>query len=1069
MWTPKRVLILLAGLTACLVAFALYSTFLGNIDGLPPLPRIMLGHEGHVILPPHRDNGNEADLRLEKGFGTGCEEMRRPLRIWLPDKGIAFSAGEFNIDKKNGSIRLAPFSVAMYHKGTPRGAHPEITTIKCDIAIITLDQPITQFSQLTNSNRKIIAVEMQGGRPGVTIGSNRKSAEKSDDIDILITGGPLFYEDRQKLIWTQGVVCVTDYKTKPATVIRGKGLDMHLARENNTPRPKGTFVNQNAVSGDSHNVEKLVLRSDVEMHFWVDSRLGFLGGAANSKPAPQPVSDETAAASKAHIHIRTGGSFTYDLTKEFARFDSPPPAEGNATGTATPPIAPDQVHVDRIQSVDKKESRDQLTCDRLELQFRRKAIVGNAALANAGNDKDIESAKAIARPGNEVVLALDTERLAAYGAEFVYRAGDAVSGPVTILKGDANRPVKSFKDGHQMKCRELHLFGANRLGEGQKVVAYGPGAIDLLDHKNIEKPAYPTHVHWRETLVVEQKKDAGQVFDEITVIGDAAFIDDIQPQKLEAEKIQLWLRNNRESTNRRNEAFGNSRQQLTKLEAYDRVHAVSPETIIRRAARLTVIFDHQVATQLPAEVKHQVGPPNKGVVGATLPDFAKEDSSKIKPVSGIAKDQKKRKPIEVEGNEITSRVIDFGSKKQLEAMDCRGNVRVVQAGEKANEKGIDITGQLLTLRHLEGGDTLVVHGDKEKFAKLEIGDSTLWGRIVTLNQSTNQADVNGSGAMEMLSNKNLDGSETTKKNTRIRIHWNQNMTFDGRHAYFYGGVMAHEVGAFAKMQCQNMTVILDRQVSFKQASDKGEKKKDQETAKIDRILCDRNVFIDDAKVDVIGTVKHLKQRNIIIARDATMDNQAGPTNFTGPGEVRFLGMSATDLTAAPIPMAPVEPKKNASGVWKLTRIQFRDRAFSNTKAATRNATFFGDNGGVEVFHFPSIDINAKLDPDNPSKDSLYLRCGILKVDGEQNLDRVSQTMIAQQNVFFRTDKYLGTADILKYDEKNDIIILEGLNGNVVRLFQMVDGQQSTVATSTKVLYNRKTGKIDTEGVRSIMN
>ena len=262
MWTPKRVLILFAGLTACVVAFALYSLFLGNIDGLPPLPPHMLPDDGpHGPMPPTPPP--DADARLELAYGKGCEEIRRPLRIWLPDKGVVFSAGEFSIDKKHGSIRLAPFSVAMYHKGTPRGAHPEITTIKCDIAIITLDQPITQFSQLTNSSRKIIAVEMQGGRPGVTIGSNRKSAEKSDDIDILITGGPLFYEDRQKLIWTQGVVCVTDYKTTPATVIRGKGLDMHLAKENAKPRPKAAVVSQDPANGDSHNVEKLSL-----IHIW---------------------------------------------------------------------------------------------------------------------------------------------------------------------------------------------------------------------------------------------------------------------------------------------------------------------------------------------------------------------------------------------------------------------------------------------------------------------------------------------------------------------------------------------------------------------------------------------------------------------------------------------------------------------------------------------------------------------------------------------------------------------------------------------------------------------------------
>ena len=38
MWTPKRILILVGGLIFFLIGFAVYTYFLGAIDGLPPLP-----------------------------------------------------------------------------------------------------------------------------------------------------------------------------------------------------------------------------------------------------------------------------------------------------------------------------------------------------------------------------------------------------------------------------------------------------------------------------------------------------------------------------------------------------------------------------------------------------------------------------------------------------------------------------------------------------------------------------------------------------------------------------------------------------------------------------------------------------------------------------------------------------------------------------------------------------------------------------------------------------------------------------------------------------------------------
>jgi hypothetical protein len=156
--------------------------------------------------------------------------------------------------------------------------------------------------------------------------------------------------------------------------------------------------------------------------------------------------------------------------------------------------------------------------------------------------------------------------------------------------------------------------------------------------------------------------------------------------------------------------------------------------------------------------------------------------------------------------------------------------------------------------------------------------------------------------------------------------------------------------------------------------------------------------------------------------------------------------------------------------WKLTHVRFTRSMDSNTKAEFKKTTFFGENGGVEVFHFPTLDIDSVMDPDRPPENGVYLRCGQLIVEGKQDAGRTTQIMIGQHNVYFRTDKYAGYADIIKYVENTDTVILEATNGKQVRLYEVVPGKnelrQSNIRSS-KVLYNRKTGKIDTEGVKSI--
>jgi hypothetical protein len=1074
-WTAKRILILVIGLLVTLCSFAVYSVFLGVIDALPPFDINKLPKPGEEEICTLQGTGEgEVDRRLILAFGQNCKELQRPLRLWLPDKGIAFATGEFLIDKTDGKVRLAPFSAAFYHKSSVPGAFPEISMIRCDMAILTLDKPVTQFSEL--NSRKVIAVEMVGRQPHfITLSNNRRTKEKHDDVDVLITNGNLFYEERDDRIFTSGVVCLTDHSSKPPMVISGKGLDMYLTKDsgpNAPPKIKTRSPNQN---NDNGGIEKIALRSDVDMKFWVEKGSGFLGGepAKKNQPVAVEIRPDAKAAppEKELVHIRTGGPFVYDLIKEVAWFESPPTREaGPAKGVDA--FAPDQVHVHRLQKINGGEMHDQLTCDRLDLKFRHKANAGGAAPGNETGDKEIETALATRRDVNEVTLSSDSEGLVAFGNEMLYIAGDAVNGPKTILKGEPNRQLRTAKDGHKMWCQELHLFSANRFGEGQRAWAKGPGQIDLLDSKNPNKNSFPTHVFWRDTLTVVKEKEGGQVYDLMTVVGEASFIDDLQKQELHGEKIVVWLEQTQESA-KKVEAVGNSRQELRRVLAVDRVRAFSPDFIVRKTNRLTMIFLPELARDerlpdLPTPVVNKTGPTmptqtngNAGVKDNNTKPMIVDNQNKPIEEKKVAEEKKPSPPIELEGNEITITITTLGSKKEVQELTAKGVVHVFQAGEKQGEKALDITGTLLTVKNAEKGHTMIVYGEKDKLAQVELGDTIIWGPIVTVNQADNHAEVDGLGAMDMPSNKNLDGTEASKSTSRIRIDWKKNMTFDGRYATFYGGVQAREHGAHSQALCENLTAKLDKHISFKDGQ------KEKQNAKIDRLIFDKNVFIEDYKFD---EKKQPLQYNKV--QGVTLINEEeGFTRISGPGWVRLLAKGSAEQTFVPAPGTPQPKAGPAKLEWKLTHVKFTQQMTSNTKANNKKATFYGSNSGVEVFHFPTLNIDDNMDPDRPKKDCIHLRCDVLEVEGKQTGDRTTQTMIAKTNVYFRTDKHLGYADILKYDENTDIVIFESLNGNPVRLYKM-DAAGRPVPESVhsrKVLYNRKTGQIDTEGVKSITN
>ena len=363
------------------------------------------------------------------------------MRLWLPDKRLRLAFGDFKIDSNDGRVRLAPFSAAIFHKSKVPGAYPEISTITCDVAILTMDKPVTQYSEL--NGKKVIAVEMVGQRIEIT--NNRRTTEKNDDIDVLIANGPLFWEERQDKIWTAGVVCLTDHQAKPATVIRGKGMEMFLAKDSG-PYHKST--KPASASNDTGNVEKIKLLSDVQMHFWTDSSSGFLGGTPNKK---KPVQSSAALAEakpapkeKAHIDIRTRGPFLYDLTKETAWFESDVKSrQGSRIARSGPCAAAGRKSTAAISGTCSPAIGS--TCNSASALNRPPPMPWTPPRARKSRPPSPPAAMRTRSSSRSTPKAWKR-----FGSEMFYRAGDAANGPMTILKGEPGKQLRTVRNGHSM-------------------------------------------------------------------------------------------------------------------------------------------------------------------------------------------------------------------------------------------------------------------------------------------------------------------------------------------------------------------------------------------------------------------------------------------------------------------------------------------------------------------------------------------------------------------------------------------------------------------------------------------
>jgi lipopolysaccharide export system protein LptA len=124
---------------------------------------------------------------------------------------------------------------------------------------------------------------------------------------------------------------------------------------------------------------------------------------------------------------------------------------------------------------------------------------------------------------------------------------------------------------------------------------------------------------------------------------------------------------------------------------------------------------------------------------------------------------------------------------------------------------------------------------------------------------------------------------------------------------------------------------------------------------------------------------------------------------------------------------------------------------------------------VVLIHVPTDDPNLQLDENHPPPGYLYMSCEKLEVLKNKLADgRTYQEMRAYKKVAIDSQEFSGNADVVKYDESKEQVILEGSDGNLAVLTrQKVRGGRPDTVRGKKIIYWRTTGNYQVDEGREI--
>ncbi|MGH7127750.1 MAG: hypothetical protein ACREIV_04215, partial [Planctomycetaceae bacterium] len=389
-------------------------------------------------------------------------------------------------------------------------------------------------------------------------------------------------------------------------------------------------------------------------------------------------------------------------------------------------------------------------------------------------------------------------------------------------------------------------------------------------------------------------------------------------------------------------------------------------------------------------------------------------------------------------------------KAQVRELRTHGRVRITQEHIAADGRPIEpleLTGDRI---HVEGRaerDQIVhVFGAPAHIRDRGVHIS---GAKLHLDRGANRAWVEGPGLLQLPVDETLDGRKLDTP-MLLDVTWQEQMTFDGEAAKFFGHVEAKL--ADSTMLCQAMDVLLAERFSFTQSNSRRQKTETDRVGRegtdprrrvnVSRVVCRDGVTVKSYEF-LEGKLVAFTQARVA---EFTLEQASGQTHAQGPGWIESWrhGRRQRDALVPTSTVRVNQAHAPPAGEWDYTRIDFAGRSEGNVRQ--RFSTF---HDRVQVVYGPVEQWMQTIDPDRLPPDSGWMICRSLRVTSHQQTDEreAYHELLAEGNVKLhgrsldrqgRREQeaqgwFQALADEVAYDESTDLYLLRSHGTGTVRI------------------------------------
>ncbi len=883
---------------------------------------------------------------------------------------------------------------------------------------------------------------LQGGQllGAITIHGSGRSDDREDSL--LIRSRDVQLSEQQA--WTPHPV---EFRFGPHFG-RGRELLIQFAAAEDGGGPAGPIGGPNVGGIESLEVRHLDI---LRLEFPAETVASF--GEPDGAPPPSAESSAPSSHERVSVEITCRGPFRFDLSERVATFED---------------------RVDVLRAYPEGPS-DQLQCELLAVHF---ATGADADSANSGSGFPALSPERFEARGNPVQIHAPREEVAARGQRLEY---DLPTGRIRL---EGTEEVFLRQSENEIRAGLLQYVPVEDREVGT-VVARGPGWLRgrfAEDDPRFVEARWGDELHVRpqgEEHVISLSGGSELRFREIGALtadeihfwlrpSEQAVEEDERPQggglapdrmmarrevRLESQQLsgrvdhmEVWFEEEPTGVKRWEAQSGG-----VALEGHDwpgpsrpTPRQPRPEGMIPTTMRVPADQPSTpaVSSGSPHDGLPAVPPVETGTEsspwrsGGDVPLPAPPESAAPPNASGRATDGKSAQRFEVAGRLLQARVLVGEEESVLAELVLEDAVRFREiSGIGTEGLPLLVEGDRLHVTDAHTPEAMVVVVGTP--ARFEGGEMALTGRTIHLDQGANRLWVPGAGQMDLTADRDF-GGQPLEEATRVRIHWQGEMDFDGRTVCFEHRVLATTPNQ--QVQTEALELTFAQPIHF---SDPPSDRQHE----LMKVACRGGVVLDSRLLDDSGQVA-LERMEMA---DAVIQLASGELTAGGPGRLTRVGRGWINrFPGSESPEAPAEVDEDT-----LSYLAVRFQRSLTGNIHRRQMTF--ENQVVAVYG-PVSDWDEHLNERNPDAlgpQGVILTCNRLTV-AEMPVAGATEPaleMWAEGNARVEGQTFTAWALQLRYAQNKDQLVLEGDNRTDAELYyQRFIGAPQERVVARRIVY-----------------